>query len=117
MSPELHTTLAMNRHAHYYSIMRTTIFTLAALAIGIEVAPDGYSAALTMAVIGAVAYGVLAGNSAMDDLKNLIDDVDEEIAKTNYGAGLAQKPMGMFKMASTSLLILLGLAELLAIFT
>ena len=104
------------RGGDYFGIMRTTIFTLAAIAAIIELGSGGYSAPLTTLVIAAVGYGILAGGSALDDIRNLRDDMDDKIAATAYGKGSATLNIPALKMISAGLLGLVGLAELYAIF-
>ncbi|MDH5451881.1 MAG: hypothetical protein OEY05_07865 [Paracoccaceae bacterium] len=109
--------VAMSRSAHYFDIMRTTIFTFAAIAAMIHLGPDGFSLALAMLVVATTAYGVLAGGVALDDLANLRDGMDEDMAVSAYGKGLAARNIPTLKMISSVLLGLVGLAELLAILT
>ena len=88
MTPELRTSILIARSGDYFSIMRTTIFTLAALAAIIELGSGGYSAPLTTMVVVTVAYGILAGGTALDDIINLRSDMDEKTAATSYGKGI-----------------------------
>jgi hypothetical protein len=117
MTPEIRSETVFARNGHYYDIMRTTIFTLTAVAAIIELGSGGYSAPLTMLVIGATAYGILAGGSALDDLNNLRQDMDEATAQTAYGKGALSRNIPALKMISAILLGLIGLAELYVIFT
>jgi hypothetical protein len=71
---------------------------------------------LVALVIGTVSYEILAGNTALDDLRRLIQDIDEEIAGTHYGQGLRNRNMNGLKAVSTALFLLVGVAELYAIF-
>jgi len=116
MSPELRTKLLISRTSGYYTIMLTTMFVFTAVAAVIELGGGGYSAPLTCLVIAATAYGVLAGGTALDDMINLRADMDEATAQTNYGKGVAARNIPMLKTISSVLLILIGLAELFAIF-
>lgn len=116
MTPEMRTKLAVSRIADYHMVMRTTIFTLLGIAALIHLGPEGYSAPLTMLVVAAVAYGVLAGGTSLDDIDKLKDDLDDATAASNYGQGLAARNVKTLKTISTGLLVLVGLAELYAIF-
>jgi predicted DNA repair protein MutK len=116
MKPELRNNLSLNRQAHYFDIIRTCLFCFVALAAIIELGPDRYSAPLTVLVITTVAYGILAGNIALTDVGNLMADLDEETAKTNYGKGISARNIPALKMISSALLALVGIAELYAIF-
>lgn len=104
------------RTGDYFGIMRTTIFTLAAIAAIIELGAGGYSAPLTTLVITAAAYGILAGGTALDDINNLRGDMDDKTAATTYGKGVTARNIPALKMISAGLLGLVGLAELYAIF-
>jgi predicted DNA repair protein MutK len=116
LKPELRNELSLNRQAHYFDIMRTTLFCFVALAAIIELGPDRYSAPLTVLVITVVSYGVLAGNTALTDIGNLLADLDEETASSNYGKGIKARNVPALKMISSALIILVGVAELYAIF-
>lgn len=117
MTPELRSKITMSRIDQYSGIMRTTIFTQAGLAAIIELGPDGYSAPLTMLVIATTAYGILAGGTALDDVVNLREDMDEDMAQSSYGKGVNARNIPALKLLSAVLLGLVGLAELYAIFT
>lgn len=115
MTPDNRTSMIAARSADYYSIMRTTLFTFAAIAVVIELGPGGYSAPLTMLVVATAAYGILAGGTALDDITHLRDDMDEATAKTSYGQSAKARNIPALKMTSSILLGLVGLAELYAI--
>ncbi|WP_212525103.1 hypothetical protein [Actibacterium sp. MT2.3-13A] len=117
MTPELRSSILLGRVTHYTEIMRTTIFTYAALAAIIEFGPAGYSVPLTVLVVATAAYGILAGGAALDDLINLREDLDDAVAQTAYGRGLKARNLPALKMISAVLLGLVGLAELYAILT
>ena len=117
MTPDQRISILLARSADYFGIMRTTIFTLAGIAAIIELGPSGYSAPLTMLVVATAAYGILAGGTALDDIINLRDDMDNEMAKTSYGKGVSARNIPALKMISAVLLALIGVAELYAIFT
>lgn len=117
MTPEIRTNIVASRAADYFGIMRTTLFTMTAIAAIIELGPGGYSAPLAMLVVAISAYGILAGGAALDDISNLRGDLDEDMAKTNYGKGIKARNIPALKMTSAVLLGLVGVAELYAIFT
>ena len=97
MTPELRNSLVIARTGDYFNIMRTTIFTLTAVAVVIQLGPEGFSAPLAMLVI------------------NLRDDMDDATAQTTYGKGVGTRNIPMLKMISSVLLGLIGLAELFVI--
>ncbi|MCY0149511.1 hypothetical protein OEG84_17805 [Hoeflea sp. G2-23] len=109
--------LSINRSAHYYDIMRTTVFAFVGIAAIIEFGPDGYSPALTMLVIVTAVYGIIAGGTAIDDIGSLRDDMDEETANTHFGKSLMARNLPALKMISAVLLGLAAVAELYEIFT
>lgn len=117
MEFEIRTKISLARQTHYFQIMATSLlaFVLLAAVIGIsDEAPDALLVMLTLAI---TAYGVLAGNTALDDITNLIADLDEDIAQTtHFGRGIRSRNMSALKMASTGLISLSGLAALTSIF-
>ena len=115
MTPELRNSLVIARTGDYFNIMRTTIFTLTAVAVVIQLGPEGFSAPLAMLVIATTAFGVLAGGTSLDDVINLRDDMDDATAQTTYGKGVGTRNIPMLKMISSVLLGLIGLAELFVI--
>ncbi len=115
MTPDQRNYLQMERTRAYYTIMQTTVAALVALAAIIHFGPEGYSAPLITLVIASCAYGILAGGSALSDMINLVDDMDEATAATHYGRGMKARNLGLLKKASAGLLVAVGLAEIHAI--
>jgi len=116
MTPDQRNYLSMSRSDHYFAIMRTTMYVLAANAAFIHFGPDGYSAPLTMLAIIAGTYGILAGGVALDDINALREDMDDEMKATHLGRMLAARNIPGLKMISAVLIGLTALAELYAIF-
>ena len=117
MTPETRVQILISRSEQYYAIMRTTMFVFVAIAAIIEFGPGGYSAPLTCLVIAISAYGILAGGTALDDIINLRDDMDEAMAGSAYGAAVKARNIPMLKTVSSVLIGLVGVAELFALFT
>ena len=117
MEFQIRSSLSLARQSHYFDVMRTVIFSFVGLAAIIAFAPAGYSASLTMLVVGVTVFGVLAGSTALDDVKNLIDDLDPEMAKSHFGKGIATRNMQALKMISAAVIALIGIAELYEILT
>ncbi|TCD14933.1 hypothetical protein [Oricola cellulosilytica] len=117
MDSQIRSTLSLARQTHYFDVMRTTIFAFVGLAAIIELGPEGYSAPLTMLVISVTAFGILAGSTALEDVRNLIADLDTEMAQTNFGKGIKARNVKALKAISAILIGLIGVAELYAIFT
>lgn len=107
----------MSHSDHLFAVLRTSLFVLAANAGFIHFGPDGYSAPLTMLAVAAGAFGIIAGNVALDDIKALRDDMDDEMKATHMGRALASRNFSALKMISSALIGLTTLAELFAIFT
>jgi hypothetical protein len=116
MTPDQRIAILNARTGDYFGIMRTSFFTLAAIAAIIELGGGGYSAPLTTLVLAAAVYGILAGGSVLDDINNLHDDMDDKMAATAYGKGSAAHNIPALRVISAGLLGLVGLAELYAIF-
>ena len=115
MTPETRAQIVLTRSADYYGIMRTTLFTLLGIAAIIQLGPEGYSAPLVTLSVAAVAYGVLGGGSALDDIIALREDMDAEMAGTHYGRVVNARNLPALKLTSAVLLSLVGLAEVFAI--
>lgn len=115
MDFEIRNSISMARLDHYYGIMRTCILGFAAIVAIIVFSDGAYSAPLAMLVIANTAFGILAGNTAITDVANLVKDLDDEAAKTHFGAGIAQRNMTVLRLASAVLVGLTGLAALVAI--
>lgn len=115
MTPELRNDIVMSRVSNYNNIMRTTLFIFAAIAAVLHFGADTISLPLTMLVITVTAFGILAGNTALDDLITLRDDMEDDMANTAYGRGIMARNIPALKMISTALIGLTGLAELLAV--
>lgn len=115
MTPELRSTILISRVENYNHIMRTTLFVFAAVAATLHFGGDAFSLPLAMLVITITAYGILAGNTALDDILTLRDDMDEDTANTAYGRGVTARNIPALKLTSTVLIGLTGLAELVAV--
>ena len=76
---------------------------------------DSFSLPLLMLTLAVAAFGILAGNACLDDLQKLQGDMTDEFEATEYGQGVLARDFGAFKMASTAIIGLLALANVLAI--
>lgn len=115
MTPEHRTQIVIARVANYQDIMRTVIFAFAAIAAVIHLGPEGYSAPLMALTVTATAYGIIAGNTALDDIDRLRGDIDEAFAATSYGRGILARNVPALKAISSVLIGLTGLACLYAL--
>ena len=105
------------RTRNYADIMRTTIFTLFGISAVIHLGDGSYSAPLTVLIVAATLYGILAGGVAIDDIMALRDDMDDATAETAYGKLVKGRNIAGLKMTSTVLLVLVGFAALYALAT
>ena len=48
--------------------------------------------------VGATLYGILAGNTAINDMDALRKDMDEETKNTNYGISVQSAPLPVFRV-------------------
>ena len=115
MSPELRTKILISRVDNYTNVMRTTMFVMLGIGAALYFGAGDYSAPLMVLTLAITAYGILAGGVALDDMIALREDMDEDMAATNYGKGVKARNIPMLKMISTVLIGLVGLAEVLAI--
>lgn len=115
MTPDQCISILTARSADYFGIMRTTLFALTGIVAIIQLGPDSYSTPLTMLVIATAAYGILAGGTALDDIINLRDDMDDDMAKSSYGTGVNARNIPAIKITSAVFLGLIGLVEFFAI--
>ena len=112
MTTETRNFLATNRLTHYYSVLHTTFLGFIAIAAIIHFSTDIHKLMMSLLILSVTAYGVLAGNTALADVKNLGAGTDEELAKTNFGKGIEKRNMGTLQLASGSLIALSGFAEI-----
>lgn len=117
MTPEIRNALVMSRTADYFGIVRTTLLIFLGVAAIEAFAPGGFSLPLAILTITVTVFGILAGNTCLDDIIALREDMNAEMAATAYGAGVKTRNIPMLKMISMALLALVGLAELVAIIT
>ena len=109
------TQIATTRLSEYHAIMRTTLFTFAALAAMIEFGGGGYSTPLTMMVLATTVYGALASNAALDDLDHLRKDLDDAAKASHYGQGITARNVPMLKVISAALIRVTAPAEIYTI--
>ena len=115
MTPDQRQKIVHARTTDYNNVMRTTLFTFLGIGAVLHLGDGAYSAPLMVLSIVITAYGVLAGGTALDDLKALQGDLDDDTASTNYGGGVAKRDIGMLKNISSGCVGIVGLACVLAI--
>ena len=107
-TPEIRMQLQVARTTAYNDIMRTTMFTFAVIAAVIHFGDGSYSTPLMAMTIAVTPYGIWGG-TALDDVGNLRDDMDEVTANTTYGKHARARNIGALKMTSSVPLGLVGL--------
>lgn len=108
--------IAASRGAHYFDILRTVHFGNIALAAIIVFADTAnYKIALGAVTIGLAVFGTLAGDSALKDLQNLRESMDEETAGSPFGKGQQGTPYGVFRVLSAAVIIIVALALLFSL--
>ena len=71
---------------------------LGTLALGIFAEGNAHIWALSVTILGATLYGILAGNTALNDMAALREDMDEETKNTNYGVSVLSAPPPVFRV-------------------
>ena len=91
--------LVIARVENFNYILRTAMFVLlGTLALGVFAEGNAHIWALSATIIGAALYGMLAGNTALNDLAALREDMDEETKNTNYGVSVLSAPLPVFRV-------------------
>ena len=115
MIPELRMQLQIARTTHYGEVLRTTLFGQLGISAMIGFGAEGIILPLFVMTIAITVFGVAAGNAALDDIGALRNDMDEEMAGSNYAKFARGRNLEGLKMLSTGLLVLIGITELLAL--
>ena len=115
MTPDHRMTLQIARTGQFGDIMRTAIFGQIAIAAVIGFGADGIGFPLIIITIAVTSFGAIGGATALDDVANLREDMDEATAASTYGRGAKARNLDALKMLSAGFLGLIGLAEVLAI--
>ncbi|MDD9921619.1 MAG: hypothetical protein OXQ92_04960 [Boseongicola sp.] len=106
--------LQISRTTHINDILRTTIFSF--IGLGALIAfTDGLAIPLTVLTITVTVFGILAGNTAIDDVSVLRNDMDEATRASHYGQKAHGRNLEAFKIVSTVLNGAVGLAYLAVI--
>ena len=109
-------TAQVARGSHYFSIMRTSIFAEVAVAAIIVLGDtSGHTFALQAIIVGLAIFAVLAGDTALKDIKNLVSDMDDETASSSYGKGAQATPYPALRAISAVVHILIAIALLISI--
>ena len=91
--------LVIARIENFNYILRTAMLVLlGTLALCIFVDGDAHIWPLSVTIVGAALYGILAGNTAINDMDALRKDMDEETKNTNYGISVMSAPLPVFRI-------------------
>jgi hypothetical protein len=101
MDNETRTKTALGRGNHYFYTMRTVMFIYLGLAAILTLSNAAqFSLVIQVIAIAAAIYAVLAGDSALKDIANLRDDMDDVTKASNYGKGALKTPYLAFRAIS-----------------
>lgn len=116
MDTQLRTTIQVARGNHYFWIMRTSIFAEVAIAAVIVLGEtSGHTLGLQALIIGVALFAVLAGDTALKDISNLIKDMDGGTAGTTFGKATQATPYPVLRGISAAVHVLIALALLVSI--
>ena len=91
--------LVIARVENFNYILRTAmLILLGTLALSIFASGNAHIWPLSITIIGAALYGILAGNTAINDMDALRKDMDEETKNTNYGVSVLSAPLPVFRV-------------------
>ena len=112
--------LVIARVENFNYILRTAMFVLlGTLALGVfaEISNsflgNVHIWALSATIIGAALYGMLAGNTALNDMAALRDDMDEETKNTNYGVSVLSAPLPVFRVILLLVYLVIAATQLM----
>ena len=106
--------LVIARVKHFIYILRTAMFVLlGTLALGVFADGNEHIWALSVTIIGATLYGILAGNAAINDISALREDMDDETKKTNYGISILSAPLPVFRALTIIIYLAIVITQLL----
>lgn len=109
-------TIAGYRGTHYFDILRTVHFGNVALAAIIVFGDTtNYKIAMAAVIIALAIFGTLAGDSALKDLQNLRESMDEETANSPFGKGQQGTPYSIYRFLSAAVIIIVALALLFSL--
>lgn len=101
MDNTIRTKTALGRGNHYFYTMRTVMFIYVGLAAILGFSQTQQIDLVIQAIaIAAAIYAVLAGDSALKDIGNLRDDMDDATKASNYGQGALKTPYLAFRAIS-----------------
>ena len=106
--------LVIARVENFNYILRTAMFVLlGTLALGVFAEGNAHIWALSATIIGAAIYGMLAGNTALNDMSALREDMDEETKNTNYGVSVLSAPLPVFRVILLLVYLVIAATQLM----
>tara|TARA_B100000579_G_scaffold230626_1_gene189011 strand:- start:31 stop:387 length:357 start_codon:yes stop_codon:yes gene_type:complete len=106
--------LIIARVENFNYILRTAMLVLlGTLALCIFASGNTHIWPLSITIIGATLYGILAGNSAINDMVALRKDMDEETKNTNYGISVMSAPLPVFRVILIIVYIAIAISQLI----
>ena len=91
--------LVIARIENFNYILRTAMMILlSTLALCIFANGDIHLWPLSITIIGTALYGILAGNTGINDVDSLRKDMDEDTKNTNYGVSVKSAPLPVFRV-------------------
>ena len=115
MNSDFRQNVVHNRAAVYTATMAITLIGFAVIGLALHLGDGAYSAPFMTLTLTLTAFGILAGNSALDDLDNLVQDMPDELKETAYGKGVLARDFKKLKKVSTILIGITGLATFLTL--
>ena len=108
--------LIIARVENFNYILRTAMFVLlGTLALGIFAEGNVHIWAVSATIIGATLYGMLAGNTALNDMAALREDMDEATKNTNYGVSVQSAPIPVFRVILLIVYLVIALTQLIVL--
>ncbi len=105
--------LIIARVENFNYILRTAMLVLlGTLALCIFASGNAHIWPLSITIIGATVYGILAGNTAINDMDALRKDMDDETKKTNYGVSVMSAPLPVFRVILIVVYLAIAVSQL-----
>ena len=116
MDSNTHTALFTMYTGIVGNTLRTSLFgLLGTMAIITFADVSDYKLAMAAIIITFTVLGVLRTKGPIGSLESLAKDMSPEVADSNYGKVLADTPFGMFKIVTSVLFLITGVAQLWAL--
>ena len=105
--------LVIARVENFNYILRTAMLVLlGTLALCIFADGNAHIWPLSVTIIGAALYGILAGNTAINDMDALRNDMDEATKNTNYGVSVMSAPLPVFRVILIVVYLAIAVSQL-----